>query len=82
MKYAYTRYLFLLLNLCNKRSFCGSTSYLYCHPLFAIAVIYSICQDFDIDFPAMYACVGLWNSFFLFLYSAFDLSVLMKWSTR
>lgn len=45
-------------------------------------IIYSICQDFDIDFPAMYACVGLWNSFFLFLYSAFDLSVLMKWSTR
>ncbi|XP_022324265.2 solute carrier family 4 member 11-like isoform X2 [Crassostrea virginica] len=45
-------------------------------------IIYSICEDFDIDFPAMYACVGLWNSLFLFLYSAFDLSVLMKWSTR
>ncbi|XP_061163740.1 solute carrier family 4 member 11-like isoform X2 [Saccostrea echinata] len=45
-------------------------------------IIFSICEDFDIDFPAMYACVGLWNSLFLFLYSAFDLSVLMKWSTR
>ncbi|KAK3100091.1 hypothetical protein FSP39_014604 [Pinctada imbricata] len=45
-------------------------------------IIYSICEDFDIDFPAMYCCVGLWNSLFLFLYSIFDLSILMQWSTR
>jgi sodium borate transporter 11 len=30
----------------------------------------------------MYACVGLWNSFFLFLYSSCGLSVMMQWSTR
>ncbi|KAL4230219.1 hypothetical protein ACF0H5_010604 [Mactra antiquata] len=45
-------------------------------------IIYSICQDFDLNFQAMFCCVGLWNTFFLFLYSAFDLSVVMKWSTR
>ncbi|XP_060581235.1 solute carrier family 4 member 11-like [Ruditapes philippinarum] len=45
-------------------------------------IIYSICEDFDLDFQAMFCCVGLWNTFFLFLYSAFDLSDVMKWSTR
>ncbi|OTF76178.1 sodium bicarbonate transporter-like protein [Euroglyphus maynei] len=30
----------------------------------------------------MYACVGLWNTFFLVLYAVFDLSKLMKWCTR
>ncbi|XP_053399229.1 solute carrier family 4 member 11-like isoform X2 [Mercenaria mercenaria] len=45
-------------------------------------IIYSICEDFDLDFEAMFCCVGLWNTFFLFLYSAFDLSEVMKWSTR
>ncbi|KAL5012177.1 hypothetical protein ScPMuIL_010728 [Solemya velum] len=45
-------------------------------------IIYSISEDFGLDFSSMFACVGLWNSFFLFVYSAFDLSVLMKWSTR
>ncbi|XP_014779810.1 solute carrier family 4 member 11 [Octopus bimaculoides] len=45
-------------------------------------IIYSICEDFDIDFPAMFGCVGLWNTFFLFIYSFFDLSILMQWSTR
>ncbi|OWF45125.1 sodium bicarbonate transporter-like protein 11 isoform X2 [Mizuhopecten yessoensis] len=45
-------------------------------------IIHSICEEFDLDFRAMFACVGIWNSFFLFLYAAFDLSVLMQWSTR
>ncbi|CAC5399639.1 SLC4A11 [Mytilus coruscus] len=45
-------------------------------------IIYSICQDFSLEFMPMFACVGLWNSFFLFLYSSFGLSKLMQWSTR
>jgi len=49
-----------------------------CH----VAVIFSISGDFDLDFRAMYCCVGLWNAFFLFLYAIFDLSKVMKWSTR
>ena len=48
----------------------------------ASAVIYSICEDFQLDFYAMYGCVGLWSSFFLVLYSLFDVSRLMRWSTR
>nr|XP_046909383.1 LOW QUALITY PROTEIN: solute carrier family 4 member 11-like [Dermatophagoides farinae] len=47
-----------------------------------IKVIYNICEDFQLDFHAMYACVGLWNTFFLVLYAVFDLSKLMKWCTR
>ena len=46
------------------------------------AVIYSICEDFQLDFYAMYGCVGLWSAFFLVLYSLFDVSRLMRWSTR
>ncbi|VDI33414.1 solute carrier family 4 (sodium borate transporter), member 11, partial [Mytilus galloprovincialis] len=45
-------------------------------------IIYSICEDFSLEFMPMFACVGLWNSFFLFLYSSFGLSKLMQWSTR
>ncbi|KAL8588109.1 hypothetical protein ACOMHN_067211 [Nucella lapillus] len=45
-------------------------------------IIYNISEDFDLNFPAMYACVGLWNAFFLVLYSVLDLSVLMQFSTR
>ncbi|KAK7496612.1 hypothetical protein BaRGS_00012264, partial [Batillaria attramentaria] len=45
-------------------------------------IIYNISSDFDLNFPAMYACVGLWNAFFLVLYSIFDLSILMQFSTR
>lgn len=47
-----------------------------------IKIIYSIATEFDIDFLAFYAAIGLWNSFFLFLYSFFNMSVLMKFSTR
>lgn len=47
-----------------------------------IKVIYNIAADFDLDFFALYSCTGLWNSFFLFVYSTFGLSQIMKWSTR
>ncbi|CAL4131631.1 unnamed protein product, partial [Meganyctiphanes norvegica] len=47
-----------------------------------IKIIYNICQDFDLDFYAMFCAIGLWNSFFLIIYSLFDVSKLMKWSTR
>ena len=30
----------------------------------------------------MYCAVGLWNSFFIILYSVFGVSRLMRWSTR
>ncbi|GIY39483.1 sodium bicarbonate transporter-like protein 11 [Caerostris darwini] len=45
-------------------------------------VIFNICQDFKLNFRAMYACVGLWNTFFLIIFSIFDVSRIMKWSTR
>ncbi|RWS28161.1 sodium bicarbonate transporter-like protein 11, partial [Leptotrombidium deliense] len=47
-----------------------------------IKVIYGICEDFELNFYAMYACVGLWNTFFLIFYAVFDVSRLMKWCTR
>lgn len=50
--------------------------------LFSPTVIFYICNDFKLDFHAMYCAVGLWNSFFLVMYSLFDVSRLMRWSTR
>lgn len=47
-----------------------------------IKVIYDISQDYGFDFTAMYAWVGLWNSFFLFVYVICDASKVMKWCTR
>ncbi|XP_022107670.1 sodium bicarbonate transporter-like protein 11 isoform X2 [Acanthaster planci] len=47
-----------------------------------IKIIYSICEDFELDFLTMYALVGFWNTLFLCLYSVCDASCLMKWSTR
>lgn len=47
-----------------------------------IKIIYYICEDFKLDFNAMYCAVGLWNSLFLVIYSLFDVSRLMRWSTR
>ncbi|XP_076355789.1 LOW QUALITY PROTEIN: solute carrier family 4 member 11-like [Tachypleus tridentatus] len=47
-----------------------------------IKVIYSICEDFNLNFYAMYACVGLWNTFFLVIYALCDASRLMRFSTR
>lgn len=41
-----------------------------------------MCADYGFHFPAMYAAVGLWNGFFLIIYSLFGFSKLMKWCTR
>lgn len=45
-------------------------------------VINKMCVDYGFYFPAMYAAVGLWNCFFLLIYSLFGFSKLMKWCTR
>ena len=47
-----------------------------------IKVIYSIAEEFEIDFLSFYAAIGLWNTFFVSIYSIFNMSVLMKFSTR
>ena len=47
-----------------------------------LQVISSICDDFELDFYAMYGCVGLWCAFFLFIFSLFNVSRLMRWCTR
>lgn len=46
------------------------------------AVIHRMCRDYGFNFLAMYAAVGLWNCFFLMIYSLFGFSKLMKWCTR
>ncbi|XP_033016911.1 sodium bicarbonate transporter-like protein 11 [Lacerta agilis] len=43
-----------------------------------INVIKGICTDYNLEFRAFYAWVGLWNSFFLMLYSLFNFSLVMK----
>ncbi|XP_038554856.1 sodium bicarbonate transporter-like protein 11 [Micropterus salmoides] len=43
-----------------------------------ISVIRGICDDYDLDFDAFYACIGLWNSLFLILGGFFNVSLLMK----
>ncbi|CAN8207891.1 unnamed protein product [Coccothraustes coccothraustes] len=43
-----------------------------------INVIQGICDDYNLDFSAFYAWIGLWNSFFLVIYSLFNVSLLMK----
>ena len=45
-------------------------------------IIYDISQDLDVEFYSLYACVGLFNSFFLILYGIFGLNSLIKFSTR
>lgn len=45
-------------------------------------IIYSISEDFDLNFSALYSCVGLWNCFFLIVYSVTNLSKLMTFSSR
>lgn len=47
-----------------------------------IKTIYTIADDNNIDFLAFYAAIGLWNTFFLFIYSFFNMSRLMKYSSR
>ncbi|XP_037833681.1 sodium bicarbonate transporter-like protein 11 isoform X2 [Kryptolebias marmoratus] len=43
-----------------------------------ISVIRGICDDYNLDFPAFYACIGLWNCLFLILGGVFNVSLLMK----
>ncbi|KAI4872226.1 hypothetical protein NFI96_012395, partial [Prochilodus magdalenae] len=43
-----------------------------------ISVIRGICDDYGLDFPAFYACIGLWNSLFLILGGIFNVSLFMK----
>ncbi|XP_008418787.1 sodium bicarbonate transporter-like protein 11 [Poecilia reticulata] len=43
-----------------------------------ISVIRGICDDYDLDFDAFYACIGLWNCFFLILGGLFNVSLMMK----
>ncbi|XP_056626415.1 solute carrier family 4 member 11-like [Triplophysa dalaica] len=43
-----------------------------------ISVIRGICDDYDLDFPAFYTCIGLWNSLFLILGGIFNISLFMK----
>lgn len=45
-------------------------------------VVYDIAHDLDVDFYSMFCCVGLWNSFYVIIYSLFDLSFVMKFCTR
>ncbi|XP_069693692.1 solute carrier family 4 member 11-like [Periplaneta americana] len=47
-----------------------------------IKIIHTVCEDFNLEFFAVYGCVGLWNSFFLIIYSLFDVSRIMHWCTR
>ncbi|XP_047668980.1 sodium bicarbonate transporter-like protein 11 isoform X5 [Tachysurus fulvidraco] len=43
-----------------------------------ISVIRGICDDYDLEFSAFYACIGLWNSLFLIIGGVFNLSLLVK----
>jgi len=45
-------------------------------------IILLVAQDFGFPFLPFFAMVGLWNSFFLIIYAVFNLSKLMKFSSR
>jgi len=45
-------------------------------------IILLVAKDFGFPFLPFFAMVGLWNSFFLILYAVFNLSKLMKFSSR
>ncbi|PAA57199.1 hypothetical protein BOX15_Mlig006279g1 [Macrostomum lignano] len=45
-------------------------------------IIYDLSKEHKLDFFAFFGWVGLFNAFLLLLYSMFDLSKLMRWSTR
>ncbi|XP_076800727.1 solute carrier family 4 member 11-like isoform X2 [Clavelina lepadiformis] len=47
-----------------------------------VKVIMIVSDSFDLNFRAMYAMTGLWNSIFLILEAFFNLSKLMKYSSR
>lgn len=51
---------------------------LLCVYLYVAAVIRGICDDYDLDFSAFYACIGLWSSLFLIMGGVFNLSLLVK----
>ncbi|KAK3788995.1 hypothetical protein RRG08_039603 [Elysia crispata] len=45
-------------------------------------IIYTLSDQFEINFQAFFACVGLFNCLFLAIFSVLDLSLLMQFSTR
>ena len=45
-------------------------------------IILLVAKDFDYPFLPFFAMVGIWNSFFLIIYAVFNLSTLMKFSSR
>lgn len=45
-------------------------------------VIYELSLQLDADFYAMYACCGLWSTLFVFIYSFFGISYIIKYCTR
>ena len=45
-------------------------------------IILLVARDFKFEFLPFFAMVGIWNSFFLIIYAVFNLSVLMKFSSR
>ncbi|XP_067836909.1 sodium bicarbonate transporter-like protein 11 isoform X1 [Heptranchias perlo] len=47
-----------------------------------IHVIQGVCDDYDLNFFAFYACVGLWNCFFCLVYGVTNLSLLKKFFKR
>ncbi|XP_028967170.1 sodium bicarbonate transporter-like protein 11 [Galendromus occidentalis] len=47
-----------------------------------IKVIYSISEEWEVDFGAMYAWVGVFNSLFLIVYASLNASRIMRWCTR
>ena len=45
-------------------------------------IILQVAKEFNFSFLPFFAMVGIWNSFFLLIYSIFNLSILMKFSSR
>ncbi|THD28923.1 Sodium bicarbonate transporter protein 11 [Fasciola hepatica] len=47
-----------------------------------IKIVYAISRAFDVNFYALYGCVGLFNSLLLYVYACCGFSRWMRWSTR
>ena len=45
-------------------------------------IIIEVAKNLEYEFLPFFAMVGIWNSFFLIIYAIFNLSVLMKFSSR
>ncbi len=45
-------------------------------------IIYIVSKDFEVEFLDFFAMVGIWNTFFLVLYSVLNMSLLMRFSSR